>query len=274
MSQSTQSTQYDNIGLAYESMKRLPPALLEKQNLQSTLTPWIAGAKILDLACGTGYYSRLLLSWGAEKVVGVDISPKMVEAAQASSQSQGIGDDRLSFHVGDATRPLPLAVTSQGPFDIVLGAWLLNYASSASEMSMMFSNASSSLASGGRFVGIAPPPAPDLDAFAAAHATPQAKAEMRRFGVTVEYLSPLENGEGYRTRVTANTEPVEVSFRNFHLKNECFESAARQGGMHRSLEWREVVLPDEQSDKMLGVDERCWEGYHERPHFAILVVEK
>ena len=101
MSESQQSTQYDSIGLAYESMKKLPAALLERQNLQSVITPFITNAKVLDLACGTGYYSRLLLSWGASKVVGVDISPKMVEVAQDSCIAESI--DRRSSAFMSAT---------------------------------------------------------------------------------------------------------------------------------------------------------------------------
>ena len=50
------STQYDDIGSAYDEMKKLPVAILERENVKAALAPHIHGAKVLDLACGTGYY--------------------------------------------------------------------------------------------------------------------------------------------------------------------------------------------------------------------------
>jgi len=123
-------------------------------------------------------------------------------------------------------------------------------------------------------VGITPPPATHLDAFAAAHKTEDAKTEMRQLGVSVEFLSKLESGEGWNTKVTGHTEPVEVSFENFHLRREWYEQAAREGGMKGSLKWKERVLPDESQSKEWGVEMGDWESEKERPHFGILVVEK
>jgi predicted RNA methylase len=42
----------------------------------------VHGAKILDLGCGNGYSSKLLLSWGASSVVGIDSSPDAIEYAK------------------------------------------------------------------------------------------------------------------------------------------------------------------------------------------------
>ena len=273
MSKST-STQYDNIGLAYESMKKLPAALLERENVRAAVKPYIANAIVLDLASGTGYYSRLLLEWGASKVVGVDISSVMVFAAQEASLAQGTASEKMNFHVGDATKPLPHEVTSQGPFDIVLGAWLLNYAESTQVMLTMFRNISSALKPGGIFVAIIPPPALDLDDFAKQHTTAEAKAQMKHFGVSIEYLSPLETGEGYNVRVTGHTQPIEIKFENFHLRREVYERAARRGAMGGDVEWRDVQLPNEEQSRDFGVSPEYWDGYERRPHFGIMVVRK
>ncbi|OAL37881.1 hypothetical protein AYO20_02714 [Fonsecaea nubica] len=304
------STQYDQIGQSYESMKKIPGAVLERNNLRDTVVPYLnpnppddkshgggsGGVSVLDLACGTGYYSRLLLEWASpRRVVGVDISPTMVEAAERSAaELDAFRDGRLKFVVGDATKPLPLALLSAddgdddsrgsagsgdsgGSFDIVLGAWLLNYASSTADMASMFANIAAALRPGGRFVGITPHPAADLDAFAAAHATPAAQATMRRFGVSVAYLSPpLASGEGYHTRITAHVQPVDISFDNFHLRREVYEDAARRAGMRGPITWRTVRLPktDDESRADYGVGFDYWDGCEERPHFGILVVEK
>lgn len=48
------------------------------------------GKKVLDVACGEGYGSRLLLNWGAAEVVGVDISADAIESAHRNFQTNGI----------------------------------------------------------------------------------------------------------------------------------------------------------------------------------------
>lgn len=50
----------------------------------------IRGKTILDLACGQGYLSRILARKGA-KVIGVDLSEKMLEIARSSEKSEPLG---------------------------------------------------------------------------------------------------------------------------------------------------------------------------------------
>jgi SAM-dependent methyltransferase len=61
---------------------------------------------VLDVGCGTGSLSRLMLEDG-HRVVGTDLSPNMVEAARLKCA----GLD-ASFSVGDATEP-PVSARSQ-----------------------------------------------------------------------------------------------------------------------------------------------------------------
>jgi SAM-dependent methyltransferase len=266
------STQYDAIGEAYADMKRMPGALLERENLRAALSPHIRNATVLDLACGTGYYSRLLLEWGASRVVGVDISSAMVTAAQKASASKNIPPEKLTFLVGDAMKPLGQSIKDSGPFDIVLGAWLLNYAPSQEDMTSMFRNISSSLRPGGVFVGITPPPAQDLDAFAKSTDSDEARALAKKFGVRIDYLSPLENGQGYNTRVTGFTSPKEVTFENFHLRRQVYETAGGEaGGMSGPVKWPEVYIP---GAEVVGYEREFWNGFFEIRHFGIMVVER
>ncbi|KIW18293.1 hypothetical protein PV08_02581 [Exophiala spinifera] len=294
------ASQYDEIGLSYESLKALPAALVERANLRAVMTPLLQkrgpttrpddndGVSVLDLACGTGYYSRLVLTWGASRVVGVDISPAMIEAARSLVQSEECSDSgpdksRLTFEVGDCTRPLTLTSSparelTQQHFDVVLGAWLLNYASCPADLVAMFTNVSSHLNPGGRFVGIVPYPAPDLDAFAELF-DPLLESDRNqggKYGVTVSYASRLPGGSGYRTKVTAHVKPREFSFESFHLGRDVYEVAARDGGLLGALEWVDVQLPrtEEESRNEYGVDLEFWDGYLDAPHFGILVVEK
>ena len=78
------STQYDDIGATYEEMRKLPITILQGANVEAAVAPFIEGAKVLDLAYGTGYYSKKFLECGAKQFVGVDVFKKMVEAANAT----------------------------------------------------------------------------------------------------------------------------------------------------------------------------------------------
>lgn len=76
----------------------------------SFATKFAQGKRILDIACGEGYGSRLL-STVAESVVGVDISDLTLRHAKQNYQA-----DNLEFIQGDC-RDLPFA---DGEFDLVV----------------------------------------------------------------------------------------------------------------------------------------------------------
>ena len=59
------------------------PALL-------SLMPDLKGKKVLDLGCGFGEHCKLFVDLGAEAVVGVDISSKMLDIAKAENSDQKI----------------------------------------------------------------------------------------------------------------------------------------------------------------------------------------
>ncbi|MEU2119833.1 class I SAM-dependent methyltransferase [Streptomyces sp. NPDC016459] len=78
------------------------------------LTAWLptTPADVLDVGCGTGSLSELIAQAG-HRVTGVDLAPRMVEAAQAKLTAANLAG---RFLVGDA------AVPPTGPetFDVVL----------------------------------------------------------------------------------------------------------------------------------------------------------
>jgi malonyl-CoA O-methyltransferase len=51
------------------------------------LLPPLAGATVLDLACGSGRYARIAAERGAARVIGTDNSPHMLAAAQIPTRA-------------------------------------------------------------------------------------------------------------------------------------------------------------------------------------------
>ena len=144
------STQYDAVAVQYGSMKDLPAGSLERPSVDAIIGN-ITGLRCLDLASGLGRWSKYLLEKGAASVVGVDISAKMVEQATLDSQTSWPAEirDKATFHVGDCTKPLSIPKSNNtnggeggddGLYDLVFGAWLLNYAATPTELHAMWLN--------------------------------------------------------------------------------------------------------------------------------------
>jgi toxoflavin synthase len=105
----------------------------------------VTGLSILDLACGTGYYSKELRRRGATRVVGVDLSEEMIRATRSQEEKAPLG---VEYVLGDAG-----ALKRLGDFDVVTGIHLLHYANSLEHLKGMCESISRNLKVGGRFVG-------------------------------------------------------------------------------------------------------------------------
>ena len=93
------STQYDNIQAPYDYIRTKTIAFIEHENVHTTIVPYIKDARVLELACGSGFYAFDILKWGASSVVGVDISHNMVEEARRKSEKSGVGKARATKDV-------------------------------------------------------------------------------------------------------------------------------------------------------------------------------
>jgi malonyl-CoA O-methyltransferase len=61
------------------------PLMRAEQRAMLSLFPDVSGLRALDLACGSGRYSRLLRDSGASHITAVDFSPGMLRRCQAES---------------------------------------------------------------------------------------------------------------------------------------------------------------------------------------------
>ncbi|HXF86770.1 MAG TPA: methyltransferase domain-containing protein [Xanthobacteraceae bacterium] len=105
-------------GLAYDEISRQIASALDHCVRRLDPKP---GERILDLATGTGWTSRLLAARGA-KVTGVDIAADLIDAAKVIGQSSGLVID---YEIGDAER-LRFADAS---FDAVVSTFGVMFAS-------------------------------------------------------------------------------------------------------------------------------------------------
>ena len=263
-------TQYDTIQAPYDEIRKTSNALIERANVQEAIAPFIKDARVLDLACGSGFYSYHFLKWGASKVVGIDLSPAMVAEARAAGSSISPNSATIDFKVADCSKPVPY---EGGPFDVVFGAWLLNYAPSGKVMVDMFRNAAINLKDGGHFVAVMPPPTQDPAAFVEA----ERKARPSEAGGSGRLMCSVTGvvEDGIIMHVHADTRLGDVDFDCYHLRKDIYEASAREGGFRGELAWSVTQVPDDFLEHRKGgasVEEV--ESYKVTPHFGILVIAK
>ena len=73
-----QTVQYDHIGSKYDEYARTATLKRAESYTVLRMVEPLAGTRVLDLACGFGFYTRLLQQHGAAQVIGIDILPEMV----------------------------------------------------------------------------------------------------------------------------------------------------------------------------------------------------
>jgi malonyl-CoA O-methyltransferase len=103
---------YEKWAPLYAPMPHNALMRIEQQVMLESLPP-VAGIRALDLACGTGRYSRLLLEAGARDVVAADFSPAMLRHAVAGRRVRA-GLTKLPF--------------ATGTFDLVVSGLALGHA--------------------------------------------------------------------------------------------------------------------------------------------------
>ena len=79
---------FDRIAPVYDLMNRVMTAGLDQRWRRATVTAVVRpGDRVLDACCGTGDLAVAALIAGAEQVVGLDFSPRMLERARAKQHS-------------------------------------------------------------------------------------------------------------------------------------------------------------------------------------------
>jgi len=204
------TTDYDPIAEQYQRSKQQPWRTFVECFTLMELIGDPRGLTVLDVACGEGFYSRLIRERGAAQVTGIDLSEGMIDLARTQEARHQLGIDYI---VGDARE---LANTDQ--YDLIVAAWLLNYARNRDELQSMCDGISAALEPGGRFVTVNCNPAQTF---------PVAPA-YRKYGFETTAVGDWQ--EGAPIKWTFHLEDGPFDLENYHLNVATHEAAFQQAG--------------------------------------------
>ncbi|MFD7730564.1 class I SAM-dependent methyltransferase [Kitasatospora phosalacinea] len=212
--------QYDVIGERYADFKRNHGRSPEEPTVRALLGD-LAGARVLDLACGFGHYTRLAKRLGAARAEGVDVSAEMVALARQEEERDPVG---AVYHRHDAAE-LPVL----GVFDAAVAVWLLNYAEDPGRMADMFRGIRANLAAGGRLVAVTVHPGYDPD-----------DPDRQPLRARITAARPVPRGTALVLEFPVEP-PVALAFTRWDA--DVYEQAAREAGF-TTLTWHPVSYPE------------------------------
>ena len=135
--------EYDEIYFSYtEGINESKHRKIEIYSFLDNL-PLLYGKKCLDLACGEGLYTRKLLEFGADSVIGIDISREMIKIARQKSPIE------IEYLVCNVTN-----IIKMDEYDLISAAYLLCYASSINCLKKYVQTIYQNLKKGGIFIGL------------------------------------------------------------------------------------------------------------------------
>jgi SAM-dependent methyltransferase len=89
---------FDDLADVYEAMIDWPKRLAHEEPFYRRLFERVGVVRVVDVACGTGRHAAMFHGWGL-RVEGADVSPKMIERAQAQfGEPEGLRWTVRGFH--------------------------------------------------------------------------------------------------------------------------------------------------------------------------------
>ena len=137
--------EYKNQAGGYRMAKKMPWRTHAEVPTAEILLANVSGKKVVDLASGDGFYSRIIKELGADTVVGVDLSEAMIAIAREEEEKSSLNISYVCSNVA--------SWQTTEKFDVAFAGYLLNYARSYEQLEAMLRSVARMLKPDGIFVG-------------------------------------------------------------------------------------------------------------------------
>lgn len=237
-------SQYDLLAELSEQTANSPLRKFYEEHTMFEVLGDVTGLTVLDLACGTGLYTRRFKERGATRALGVDNAEGMIAYARHLEKKEPLG---VEYLVKDASD-----LGEIGTFDCVVGTYLLHYAPSREALRSICTNIRKALKPDGRFVTICVNPAINLTdpSYYLNYGFKVSGGESDGAPLSLEIVVP-----GLETTLSA-----------FRWSRETYEAALKHAGFC-DLVWHSPQLDP------LGIEifgEAYWTAYLATPHAVVL----
>lgn len=244
------ATDYDDLGADYLRVKALPWKRFAERHSLFEAVGSVRGMRMIDVACGDGYYSRQFRDAGGE-VVGVDLSTEMIRLAAAAEARESRG---IRYELGDATDLGKFTErTGLRDFDIAVAQWLFDYADTLDMLRGMCRSLARVVRPGGRFVHLG-------GCFDSIFQHPE---NFPRYGIELEILA--SHGDGSRCRWTVRRDGQSVSAENTMWTPQTITAELESAGF-AAVQWPPAQIGAEGLAKM---GEAYWPDFLAHPYFAV-----
>jgi ubiquinone/menaquinone biosynthesis C-methylase UbiE len=240
------TTDYDPIAELYKRSKQTPwRTEVECFTLLETIGA-VDGLSALDIACGEGFYTRLLRHRGAARMTGVDLSEGMVALARKQEAEAPLG---IEYRVGDGA-----ALDLPEIYDLVVAAYLLNYATTRAVLGAMCRSVARALKPGGRFVTVNSNPGLDFST----------APSYRQYGFETSVVGAWIEGAPVTWKFFLEDGTFEIE--NYGLSTAIHDDALREAGF-RAVRWH---APRVSPEGRLIHGDAFWRTFLTAPPITIL----
>ncbi|HEY1075009.1 MAG TPA: class I SAM-dependent methyltransferase [Patescibacteria group bacterium] len=204
------------------------------------------GKEVLDLGCGSGFFTRRLIWAGAKRVIGLDNCPEKIRKAKIQPLP------RLEYRLGDMfTDELPSV-------DVVTAPFTLNYARNEDQLLLLLARLYASLRAGGRLVS-----AIDL---------PEGR-DLIRFGARKTLLGPKQDG----TLIQIELFNQGLHFCTLPLAAHYFAPATIERTLTQigfiNLTWHKPIISPEGFKAFKNAPD-FWKDYPDHPELGYITAQK
>jgi toxoflavin synthase len=205
------------------------------------LTGDVKGKTVLDLGCGSGFFTRRLAELDPKSVIGIDHSPEQIRLAQEKPVAN------IEFRLGNIfVDPLP-------PNDITMAPFVLCYSENVQDLERLLKNIYASLASDGRLVAVMDMP----------------NGKNHRKFCAVKTLEEKKDGE--RMTIQLYDDQGDICTIHSHYFSPATTEALLAAVGFREFRWEKPMIS---SEGIAKYGKEFWDGYVDDPELGYLVAVK